>query len=111
MGQYYKIVNVDKKQSISPCYGFKAMETFHNDGEFYGQAMLILFHDTSCIEQGGGDIRFSTLKLTKAQTELIGSWVGDKVIFVGDYTDTEYYNLEVRDITNILIKIIEKINL
>lgn len=110
MGQYYCLVNTAKKEVINPRYGYKALETFWNDSNFYGQSLLILYQDLSCVEQGGGDIPYSTL-LTKKELSLVGSWVNTPFLFVGDYTTSDVYtNAQgYTDITKELMIIIEKI--
>ncbi len=79
MGQYYKIVNIDKKQFLHPHTfgdGLKLLEFGCNSmGVLTG--LTILLADGN--NRGGGDLR--------SDHPLIGSWVGDRVIVAGDYAD------------------------
>jgi hypothetical protein len=79
MGQYHILVNLTKKQFVCPGglgRGLKQVE--HIDR--VGQAMYIL---TMVPEgRGGGDI----LLEGGQNLTFIGSWLGDKIAIVGDYT-------------------------
>lgn len=79
MGQYYKAVNLTKKQVIRPHAfgdGAKLME-FGSSGSGMMCALAILLADGN--NRGCGDLR--------ADDELIGSWAGDKIVITGDYAD------------------------
>jgi len=79
MGQYYKIVNLDKKQYIVPhaC----------NDGAKLMEFGLSSLGTMSCLAillangngRGGGDLH--------SQDPIIGSWAGDRIVITGDYAD------------------------
>lgn len=79
MGQYYKVVNITKKQTLCP-YAFgngaKLME-FTSDGNSIMQGVGILLADGN--NRGGGDLR--------SENKIIGSWAGDKIVIAGDYAD------------------------
>src|SRR5437016_9325257 len=85
MGQYYLIVNLDKRQFLNPhrfgC-GLKLME-FSNSrhGPLQGLAIL-LAHANG---RGGGDL--GTERLSPDEVSLIGSWAGDRIVVAGDYDD------------------------
>lgn len=81
MGQYYMIVNVDKKEYISPhdfdC-GLKLME-FANPvytGKIMS-ALAILLADGN--GRGGGDLY--------SDNPIIGSWKFNRIVVTGDYAD------------------------
>lgn len=79
MGQYYYIVNIDKKQYIHPHKfgdGLKLLEFgASGGGTMCGLAILL-----SCgNNRGGGDLR--------SEHPIIGSWAGDRIIVAGDYAD------------------------
>jgi hypothetical protein len=79
MGQYYRIVNLDKKQYIKPHAfgdGAKLME-FAMSGEGTMAALAVLLSDGN--GRGGGDIR--------SADPLVGSWAGDRIVITGDYAD------------------------
>ena len=79
MGQYYLIVNIDKKQYLHPhkCGdGLKLLE-FASSGCGTLSALAILLADGN--GRGGGDLR--------SENPIIGSWAGDRVVIAGDYAD------------------------
>jgi len=79
MGQYYRIVNLDKKQYIKPHDfndGAKLME-FALSGDGTMAALAVLLADGN--GRGGGDMH--------SQDALVGSWAGDRVVITGDYAD------------------------
>jgi len=79
MGQYYIIVNLDKKEYLKPHEfgdGAKLLEFGSSgDGTMLGLAIL-LAHGNN---RGGGDLR--------SDNPLIGSWRGDRIIVTGDYAN------------------------
>ena len=79
MGQYYLIVNLDKKQFLHPhkCGdGLKLME-FACSASGTLTALAILLADGN--NRGGGDLR--------SDHPVIGSWAGDRIVIAGDYAD------------------------
>ena len=79
MGQYHVVVNLDKKQFIHPHQlgdGLKLME-FANSagGVMTGLAILLAVSNG----RGGGDLQ--------SESEMIGSWGGDRIAIVGDYAE------------------------
>lgn len=79
MGQYYKIVNLDKKQFLHPHAfgdGLKLLEFGSSgSGTMCGLAIL-LAHGNN---RGGGDLR--------SENPIVGSWAGDRIVITGDYAD------------------------
>jgi hypothetical protein len=79
MGQYYKIVNIKKKQYISPHTfgdGSKLMEfSMSANGVLAGLAILLADGNG----RGGGDLH--------STNDIIGSWAGDNIVVAGDYAD------------------------
>jgi len=79
MGQYYKIVNVKKKQYITPYTfgdGLKLMEFgMSANGVLAGLAILLADGNG----RGGGDLH--------SENPIIGSWAGDNIVIAGDYAD------------------------
>lgn len=81
MGQYYKVVNLDKKQYLHPHNfgdGLKLME-FGGSGGGTMMALAVLLSDGN--GQGGGDLH--------SNQKLIGSWAGDRIVVVGDYAGND----------------------
>lgn len=79
MGQYYLIVNLDKKQFLHPhkCGdGLKLLE-FGCSANGTLTALAILLADGN--NRGGGDLR--------SAHPIIGSWAGDRIVIAGDYAD------------------------
>ena len=79
MGQYYKIVNVKKKQYITPHTfgdGAKLMEfSMSANGVLAGLAILLADGNG----RGGGDLN--------SENQIVGSWAGDNIVVAGDYAD------------------------
>jgi hypothetical protein len=79
MGQYYKIVNIKKKQYISPYIfgdGSKLMEfSMSANGVLAGLAILLADGNG----RGGGDLH--------SENDIVGSWAGDNIVIAGDYAD------------------------
>jgi hypothetical protein len=80
MGQYYKIVNIKKKQYISPYIfgdGSKLMEfSMSANGVLSGLSILLADGNG----RGGGDLH--------SENDIVGSWAGDNIVIAGDYADT-----------------------
>jgi len=79
MGQYYKIVNLDKKEYLHPHKfgdGLKLLE-FGLSGMGTLAGLTVLLADGN--NRGGGDLR--------SDNPLIGSWAGDRIVVTGDYAD------------------------
>ena len=81
MGQYHKIVNIDKKQYVNPCTlgeGYKLLEFgCTGTGTMTGLAILLACSNG----RGGGDLY--------SNNNIIGSWAGDRLAIVGDYWERE----------------------
>lgn len=79
MGQYYYVVNVDKKEYLDAHSfgdGLKLLEFgASGGGTMLGLAVLLAQGNG----RGGGDL--------DSESPVIGSWVGDRVIIAGDYAD------------------------
>lgn len=82
MGQYHMPVNIDKQEYLNPHIlgaGLKMVEIIWNTG--MPAAMTVL---TSCSHMRvGGDVLMSDEALLK----VAGRWAGDRIVFVGDYTE------------------------
>ena len=80
MGQYYRIVNVDKGELIDPNQfvgdGQKLVEFAFGSGGVL-TALAALLADGN--GEGLGDL--------KADAEVVGSWAGDRIVVAGDYAE------------------------
>jgi hypothetical protein len=86
MGQYHIIANLDKGEVITPHNlgsGLKLWEQLANNPGT-GAALIVVLASASN-GHGGGD-------LTRSDSNVIGSWRGDRVAMVGDYDDDSSYN-------------------
>lgn len=82
MGQYYMIVNLDKKQFLDPHKfgnGLKLCE-FGSGLTMMGLAVLL----SEGNGQGGGDL---FVPEENPFCDLIGSWAGDRIVVTGDYAE------------------------
>lgn len=86
MGQYYFITNLDKEQFLHPHQfgeGLKLMEFGCSSmGVLTGLAILLADGNG----RGGGDLH--------SESEVIGSWAGDRIVVAGDYADDEKFLTE-----------------
>jgi len=96
MGQYFKVVNITKKEQMRPHNfgsGAKLME-FSSDGMSIMQGLAILLADGN--GRGGGDLR--------SENPIVGSWAGDQIVITGDYADegnfTEDPQKNLYDVSN-----------
>lgn len=91
MGQYHKLVNLDKKEYVSPSglgLGSKQYEHTGYEGSLSDSMYLLVM---SSPNRGGGDFPL---------TDVSGRWCGDRVVVVGDYTeDGDIPNYEGSDKT------------
>jgi hypothetical protein len=76
MGQYYKIVNLGKKEWMSN-WDFGGGVKLCEHGRMIMECLVALLAESN--GRGGGDIN--------SQNPIIGSWAGDRIIFAGDYAD------------------------
>ncbi|SMB96834.1 hypothetical protein SAMN00808754_1677 [Thermanaeromonas toyohensis ToBE] len=104
MGQYHIVVNLDKKEFISPHKlgdGLKLLEQMNS----HGGTMAALWVLLACSNgRGGGDIpdgvdyKFDERKnkvvevvpdreYRRLAKEYIGRWAGDRIAIIGDYAD------------------------
>lgn len=92
MGQYHNICNFTKKEYIRPSsfgFGPKQLEQI---GPGWGTGDLLFLLLSCSNDRGGGDAELTALTRT-----LLGRWVGDVVVVVGDYTEDEDIPKEVYD--------------
>src|SRR5208283_4997626 len=83
MGQYYKPINIDKKQFVySHDYGngLKLMEHSYIGNEFVAIVENLIKKNVA-----------------KDGTVLTGDWYGDRIVWAGDYADSEPLNGLTKD--------------
>jgi len=109
MGQYFKVFNLDKKESITPHSfhdGAKLMEfACSSNGTLTGLAILL----RQSSQTGGGD--FGHYLNNIRDKELVGSWAGDRIAIVGDYDDNPagssiYFDSTYTDISDDVVELI-----
>jgi hypothetical protein len=92
MGQYHKVVNLDKLQMIDPHKlgaGLKLWEQLATHPGT-GAALVVLLASASN-GQGGGDLR--------TESSITGHWRGDRIAFVGDYDDDSRYHVNGQEMS------------
>lgn len=78
MGQYHKLVNLDKKEFVHPHRIGNGMKLLEQVG-FERSTSTALFMLLACSNgRGGGDFN---------DHELIGRWAGDRIAIIGDYSE------------------------
>lgn len=80
MGQYYYVVNTDKREFLHPHKfqdGLKLMEFGQSAGGTLTGLTILLADGNG---RGGGDIHTD-------DTEIVGRWAGDRIVIAGDYAD------------------------
>jgi len=90
MGQYWLVVNLDRKEFLNPhrvgC-GLKLGEQLHT---FPGTPnALLMLCSAMPIRRGGGNINPSTV---------VGRWAGNRVAVVGDYAEDDDFPMKDGDI-------------
>jgi len=83
MGQYHKIVNLDKFEYISPDglgVGVKALEQLGSAASTQEALFMLLMCSNG---RGGGDVR------AVDPHNMIGRWAGDRIAVVGDYAEAD----------------------
>lgn len=100
MGQYYKIVNLDKREYLHPhklSSGLKLMELANS---FPATALPVLLSAGS--GRGGGDFG------DESPTSVAGRWAGDRVVVIGDYADKGRFVPDGMDVESTLYDQVEE---
>ena len=104
MGQYFLVVNTTKREFLHPHKfgdGFKLME-FGCSSLGTMTALALLLRQSS--ETGGGDW---TPEHYGGENELVGSWVGDSLVIVGDYDESGLFDTALNDYRDISSRIFD----
>jgi hypothetical protein len=84
MGQYFKLVNTDKKEVVNP-WDIGGVAKFW-EWLYNPQARVLVWLLRQSNEGGGGDIdepeRYTTL----------GRWAGDRITLIGDYDSSQLWD-------------------
>ena len=79
MGQYHKLVNLDKREFVSPHNLGLGLKQWEHNGPFEGTlADALYFLVMTSPARGGGDY---------PMTDISGRWAGDRCVVLGDYTE------------------------
>jgi len=81
MGQYHYLVNINKRQFIHPHRignGLKLYEQIRWPYSTATALVMLLAASSKDGGRGGGDFH--------AEHPLVGSWAGDRIAFIGDYS-------------------------
>lgn len=78
MGQYHKLVNLDKKEIVDPWQLGLFLKQYEHTGCEGSLADAIYLLVMSSPASGGGDW---------PMTSVSGRWCGDRVVVLGDYTE------------------------
>lgn len=103
MGQYYYIVNIDKKQYLHPHRfgdGLKAVEFASGYNTMRALAYLLTKSDGG----GGGDYKDDP-------SGIAGSWAGDRIWIVGDYNSNKLYDVahdEYTEMSEVVIPLLRE---
>ena len=80
MGQYHKLVNLDKKEVVEPHDIGLFSKQYEHTGTDASLADAIYLLVMSSPASGGGDWPI---------TDVSGRWCGDRVVVLGDYTEKD----------------------
>ena len=90
MGQYWKPVNLDKKESLHAHEldgGLKIIEQFWNRDT--ASALVILLAAKPNMGDGGGDFDMDEDRAK----DIVGRWAGDRIAFVSDYGEDQLFTV------------------
>ena len=88
MGQYHTLVNFDKHEIVNPHVIGNGLKMLEQIGWKYASAnamALLLAGACKGGSRGGGDFK------SGENHSIVGSWAGDRVAWVGDYSERSDY--------------------
>lgn len=92
MGQYHKLVNLDKCEQLQPHRLGTGMKLWEQLANHPGPAAaLIVLLASASNGDGSGDL--------ETGPAIIGRWRGDRIAMVGDYDDQQTYDVAGRTMT------------
>jgi len=93
MGQYFLIVNLDKKEYLHPHKMGSGLKLWEICASNMGRVLPFLLRQSN--ETGGGDIQ--------KEYKTAGRWAGNRITVVGDYDESGLFDKarnEFKDISN-----------
>jgi hypothetical protein len=88
MGQYFKAINLDKREYVCPwCVG-EVAKLWEWAANPHGALFTLLLRKST--EGGGGD--FHGLTYEENGSAIVGRWAGDRVVLCGDYDDSRLWD-------------------
>ncbi|MFH8107841.1 MAG: hypothetical protein QXJ25_02345 [Candidatus Aenigmatarchaeota archaeon] len=102
MGQYFILVNLNKKEYIDPFYigsGAKFLEVCWNN---VGKLLVYLLRKSD--EVGGGDVE------EPEKLQYCGRWAGDRIVLIGDYDKSKLYQKVKKNYKDIGIEAAKEYN-
>jgi len=92
MGQYWVPVNIDKNEKLYSHHFGEGLKLGEWGMDACGMltALQILLLDKSSVGFGGGDWHFEDAP-QELVDEVVGRWAGDRIVVVGDYSESEEY--------------------
>lgn len=88
MGQYFKAVNLDKREFVCPWCCGEVAKLWEWAANPHGSLFTLLLRKSS--EGGGGD--FHGLTYEHDPRAIVGRWAGDRVVLCGDYDDSRLWD-------------------
>ena len=88
MGQYFVIVNLDKKEYLDPHKMGSGMKLYEITGSNLSRVLPYLLRQSTGL--GGGDI------YEPDRCKNAGIWAGDRIIVIGDYDEDGISDLMVK---------------
>jgi hypothetical protein len=109
MGQYFKAVNLDKKEYVCPWCVVGGAKLWEWAANSYGAVFALLLRKSD--EGGGGDYYgyskgYDEGSPVRAEHEVTGRWAGDRVVLVGDYDSSKLWD-ELPAFRNISRELVE----
>ena len=100
MGQYFLIVNLDKKEFIHPHKLGSGLKLWEICASNACRVLPFLLRKSN--ETGGGDIQ--------KEYKNAGRWAGDRIVVVGDYDESGLYDKALKEFKDISHKIKDEFN-
>lgn len=101
MGQYYKLVNKDKREAVVS-YDIGSSAKFF-EWLYNNQARVLVWLLRQSSEGGGGDLP------DPDRYETLGRWAGDRITLIGDYDESGLYQ-EAEGYENVSRALLEEYN-
>jgi len=100
MGQYFRLINLDKREYVDPWDVGGAAKLWEWCANNQCRAIPFLLRQSS--EGGGGDVR--------RDYALASRWAGDRIALVGDYDESNLFDTAKEQFINISKQLVEEFN-